>query len=385
MDVPLLDRQASSPRVRVASSDPHVRYEGRVERRSQCTRFDWPLVAISVRFAAEAPGPVVALLDGAANRFSALLTSDDAMSPVVYHRSVFTTPDSGRTTPILLAHLPGRGQYTLKLCKLTEASHSGVPRLACGLGWLLGMQGVATFEGFELPNGSTVLPHTNVPSRRIEMIGGSDTCGFGADVSSDHGLCSALLRNEVHNAEQCYSAILARRLNAEVHVEAWSGKGIVNNAFQCCGVFGYDPLPALLDRTLATAVEAQWHFQWTPHLVLIDCGGNDYNNCFPTPEKSFVKAYVQMLRQLRHRYPYAVLFNVCGGSTPADHRRNKAAGRVNRAVQRFADDKAVFLEIPIGVVGDNDLPGHFGHHSEVGHSKICDFLEPAIKKEMGWE
>ena len=119
-------------------------------------------------------------------------------------------------------------------------------------------------------------------------------------------------------------------------------------------------------------------------MVVVDVGGNDYNNCFPTPDDAFVQAYVEMLKLLRQKYPHAILLNICGGSIPSDQRRNKAATRVERSVQHFADERAVFVEVPVGVVSDEDAPGHFGHHSVVGHKKISDFLEPVIRKQMGW-
>lgn len=292
----------------VSSSDQCCRYEGRVVHGGDSgARFDWPLVAVSIRVRCLVAGPVAVLLDGAANRFSASVRSEDGWDPTVDHHAVFTAASPGTVKVVVIGHIPGQGVFTLRLRKLTEPSHSGVPRLGGCLGRALGMQGVACFRGWQLPEGSTALPPAARCPRRIEMLGGSDTCGFGADLAAGRNLCSALVRNEVHNAELCYSAQLARRLRAEVHVVAWSGKGVVQNAFHCCGVFGREPLPALLGRALATSPEARWHFGWVPHLVLIDCGGNDYNNVPPTPEERFVSGYLAMLTDLRSRYPEARL------------------------------------------------------------------------------
>ena len=65
----------------VASDDPLVRYEGRVAHGPLGASFDWPLTAVSIRFRCDGPGAVSALLDGAANRFSVTLTTDDHMDP----------------------------------------------------------------------------------------------------------------------------------------------------------------------------------------------------------------------------------------------------------------------------------------------------------------
>uniref|UniRef100_A0A7S1ZTL0 SGNH hydrolase-type esterase domain-containing protein n=1 Tax=Ditylum brightwellii TaxID=49249 RepID=A0A7S1ZTL0_9STRA len=386
MTEPLISKEC----VRVEFNDPNVQYEGRLakEDSQNGAQYDWPLVAISIRFRSEEAGPVVAVMDGAFNRFSALVTSEDTVGPAFSEKRIFTAEAPGTVRKVVLGQVPGRGVYRVKLAKLTEPCHTGMPMLPryFGMGWMSGMQGVVSFRAWELPSGSTLLPPPDRPQRRIEVIGGSDTCGCGAESSDTRKRTwwGAFSRNEIHNAELCYSYQLATRLNAEVHVEAWTGKGLVKNAFNLCNIFGKETLPQLLDRTLATSKSPLWDFDWIPHAVLIDCGGNDYNNAKPTSEDDFSDAYTDMLHMLRHNYPEAFLISMCGGSTPSDHRRNKAAGRVSRAVKRFADNKAVFIEVPIGITSDDDPQGHMSHHSEVGHTKISDFLEPQIRELMGW-
>jgi hypothetical protein len=67
--------------------------------------------------------------------------------------------------------------------------------------------------------------------RRIEFFGDSDTAGFGIEGPDTTKNLKNLLdctKNLIkyENCDKCYNAKLGRMLNAEISVEAWSGRGI---------------------------------------------------------------------------------------------------------------------------------------------------------------
>lgn len=69
------------------------------------------------------------------------------------------------------------------------------------------------------------------PVRKIECIGNSITCGTGADVSEVP--CGKGKWQDQHNAYFSYGAIMARKLNAQVHLSSVSGIGLMRS---CCNL-----------------------------------------------------------------------------------------------------------------------------------------------------
>jgi hypothetical protein len=79
------------------------------------------------------------------------------------------------------------------------------------------------------------------------------------------------------NVLDAYEEILASRLNAEIQVIAWSGKGAVRNA-NGSNPTSPDPLPFYYNRTLATSVNDYWvPSKYIPDVVIIMLGTYNYN------------------------------------------------------------------------------------------------------------
>ena len=64
-------------------------------------------------------------------------------------------------------------------------------------------------------------------------------------------------------------------MNAETHIEAWSGKGVVRNAI---GVPG-PPMPEYWTKVDTNSDLNSWDFpiSWVPDAVIIYLGDNDMN------------------------------------------------------------------------------------------------------------
>ena len=67
------------------------------------------------------------------------------------------------------------------------------------------------------------------------------------------------------------------RCAAQVHVVAWSGKGVVRN-YQDPGITSPDPLPIYFNRTIGVHPAPIWDFaQYKPDAVVINLGTNDFS------------------------------------------------------------------------------------------------------------
>ena len=152
------------------------------------------------------------------------------------------------------------------------------------------------FRGFRIDGTAAALPPAS--QRRIEFYGNSITCGYGIlDSSENNGF-----KVSTEDEGRTFSAQAADALGAERRVVCWSGKGLVQNG----GRDTVNPtLPRLHRRILPWDARNLWDFsRWTPDVVVIDLGTNDYNVVAPD-SATFVKTYVAFLDTLHESYPKA--------------------------------------------------------------------------------
>ena len=184
-----------------------------------------------------------------------------------------------------------------------------------------------TLEGDDACGLGTPQP---APSRRLEFIGDSITCGYCNLCSkeqqeaappedglewlrhlrrgSPRGSSLQLGDNgaELESHWDSWAPRLARSLDAEFHTAAWSGYGLVHN---CCG--GNTTMPMIYRRTLATVPESHWNMsQWVPDGVVINLGTNDGQ---VATTSAFTDAYVDLCTNITGAYgPQVELFLACG-------------------------------------------------------------------------
>ncbi len=85
-----------------------------------------------------------------------------------------------------------------------------------------GYETLPEFHGFFVDKGKTLVPATNVPTRKIEFIGNSITCGYGIEANSE----AEHYTDETANFYYTYAARTARNLDAQALVVARSGIGV---------------------------------------------------------------------------------------------------------------------------------------------------------------
>src|SRR6185437_8007857 len=102
----------------------------------------------------------------------------------------------------------------------TNASHSVEVRKRTEA-----LVGTSQFRGFTV-QGTPLKPPAMLPmDRRIEVIGDSISAGYGVLGQNSNCHFSPATENET----DAYGYVAATQLQAEVHVNAWSGKGVYRN------------------------------------------------------------------------------------------------------------------------------------------------------------
>lgn len=165
--------------------------------------------------------------------------------------------------------------HTVTICKDTEAGNG-----------YLEFAGIACKKLLLLPS---------KPSTKIEFIGNSITCGFGADASEIP--CGKGEWYDEHNAYMAYGPLTARALNAQWYLTAVSGIGMMHS---CCGM--QILMPQVFDKIDLRDDSIAWNFQeYIPDLVTICLGQNDGIQ----DSTAFCSAYVDFVKTIRSKYPAA--------------------------------------------------------------------------------
>ena len=262
------------------ADDALIRYTGRIDfSNPQQPRFWQPGVYIEAAF--EGPACEFIVHDqelwGSHHNYLEVIVDD-----TILHRLQTT----GATDTVRVASGLSEGKHKITICKNTEAN----------IGWL-------EFGGFICKK---LLPLPPSPQRKMEFFGNSITCGTGADATEIP--CGTRDWHDQHNAWLSYGPRTARALDAQWHISAVSGIGMIHS---CCEM---DVLmPQVFDNIEMRNDSLDWDFKkYQPDVVTICLGQNDGVQ----DSVAFCGAYVQFIETLRSRYPEAQI--VCLTSPMAD-------------------------------------------------------------------
>ena len=339
---PAVNPVSSAPTAVEPPTGPNVRFVGRFDRTDpNAPRFAWEGTAIIGRFKGSRLD--AKLKDDGKNWFQVILDGEPTRSFKV---------EPGRDTYPLAENIP-EGVHDVQLYKRTEAE-----------------MGESSFLGFETPG--RLLPVAAAPDRRIEFIGDSITAGYG-----DEGPGAACpYKAEEENEYVTYGALTARALAAD-HVNiAWSGKTIAE-------------MTSYWERTLPSKPDSRWDFKsWTPHLVVVNIGTNNFANIDPGEER-FVRLYSMLVEHVRKAYPDAFVICALGPMLSDSYpvgRHNLTQARKYMAVTmkklKANDPKIDFLEFPEQKHSDGLGCGF--HPSIKTHRLMADRLTAFAKEKLGW-
>ena len=164
------------------------------------------------------------------------------------------------------------GEHKLTICKNTEAN----------IGYI-------EFAGVYC---KALLKPALKPKRKIEFIGNSIACGTGSDESEIP--CGKGVWQDQHNAYMAYGPVTARGLNAQWHVSAVSGIGLMHS---CCNMNVV--MPPVFNKIDMRGDSIVWNFKnYQPDILTISLGQNDGLQ----DSTAFSNAYISFIKELRAYY-----------------------------------------------------------------------------------
>ena len=255
------------------------------------------------------------------------------------------------------------GEHTVMVSKATEAQN-----------------GYVEFIGLRCKK---LLSPPRRPVRKIEFIGNSITCGYGA--TSLEIPCGTGEWYAQHDAYYAYGPMIARELNADWLLSSVSGIGMFRN-WNTLGPAMPEVYQHIYMDTDSTSV---WDFSdYVPDLVSICLGTNDFSDGGEeTPRASldstsFIRAYIDFVKLVRSNYPNA---KICLLTSPllSGEKAVRLEGYLKTVMEELKN-KANETNVYLFEFHDTYAHGCSGHPSKQEQALIASHLLPFFKQVMDW-
>jgi lysophospholipase L1-like esterase len=227
--------------------------------------------------------------------------------------------------------------------------------------------GITRFAGF---SGGTLVA-TARPTRLIEFIGDSITCGYG--VLGDVATCSFTADTEAET--HAWGALAAAELGAAHTAIAYSGIGVYRN-------YGDEPglhMPDYFSRTFADSDQSPWDWSYRPDAVVINLGTNDFS--VGDPGQGYIDAYTTFIEQIRAQYGANIEIVVVSSPMLGEPDHTTQAGHLADVIAA-AGDHVTYVNLATQL--DSDGYGCDYHPNETTQQKMADALVPALRSLLGW-
>ena len=347
-----LSVNAAEPKT-IAPDDARIAVMGRTELTDGKVQMGFS--GTTVRFAFRGPAPTLKLTASNANCFFNL--SCNGWDPVLIRLKQGANEIALPTGPA-----PKEG-WMIELVRRTES-------------WM----GIASFDGLVVPDGCELLPPPVWPVRKLMFIGDSLTCGeynerFPPEDDSTP---------RSTNVARSYGMLLAKWLNAQVHVVAYGGRGIVRN---WDGRRDVNTVPVFFERSMPDDPATSWdHARYQPDVVVIN-NGTDHDKDV-MPEAELTDAYAAFVARVRTVHPKAWILISESGFHP-----NAASGKPTtmrdetlKVLNAVAARRHAAGDARVRVVRTGYFPGTPTDPHLVAFQQeqiALDFLGP-IKEVTGW-
>lgn len=250
--------------------------------------------------------------------------------------------------------------HTVRLIKRGEMNH-----------------GPNTLTSIELSDGGKLINFEYPYSRRIEFIGDSITCGYGA-LGLNYS-CHYSITNS--DATKSYSFLTGKHFNGEVYSECWSGKGLLRN-YGDTTWRSADNMVDDYEYTIHSEYVPSWDVKWNhsayhPDLIVINLGTNDYSVGSAVPsDEQFTTAYINLMKALNKNSPDAHIIAACSTVTTC-------CKNTETAVKKFpANGHTHYVHLP-----DLNTETDYGcdwHPNFRGHRKYADTIIKYVEENLGW-
>lgn len=195
---------------------------------------------------------------------------------------------------------------------------------------------------------------------------------------------------DTENEQESYAFITAKALQAQVHVECWSGRGMVRN-YNDSKPLSAKPMPYYVPLSVANDDNAKWDFsKYIPDAVVINLGSKFANSCnytiandystqpWPT-EEQFATGYINFVHYMKQYYPNAHIFAACGPMT-----RNPCCTYVQHIVEKLSQEYNNVHYLDLQIAWTPEDIGCAGHPSVLMHTKMAKRTTEAIANVLHW-
>ena len=346
----------------VSPADKHILYAGRIS-------FTHP-----ERPAWNYPGvQIVAAFEGTSLKMLAKPRSGYFMAQIDQAEPFKVAFRGERDSVVTLATALPDGRHTVRLMYIIE-----------------GYEFFPEFWGFLLDEGRSLVEAPALPSRKIEFIGNSITCGYGNEGAKKEEGFEYATENHYYS----YASITARALDAQHWVVARSGIGAYRNyagpktgnpeshmpvQYEYTG-YAWD----LKLRNEASFLREKWDFsRYQPDVVCINLGTNDLStNNYDT--QLLKQGYQRVLKLVRQHNPNAKIV-LLTGSMLYNKELNIAKQLLDevRAEALKAGDKEVY-RFDMSPISGDAWYGNDYHPNVYEDEKMAAELTAFLRDLMKW-
>ena len=346
----------------ISPADPHILYTGRISfTNPERPAWNYPGVQI------------IAAFEGTSLRMMAKPQSGYFMAQIDEAEPFKVAFRGERDSVVNLATALPDGCHTVRLMYIIE-----------------GYEMYPEFWGFLLDEGRSLVEAPALPSRKIEFIGNSITCGYGNEGTdkSEH------FEYETENHYYSYASITARSLNAQHWVVARSGIGAYRNydgpktgnpESHMPVQYEYTGYAYKLDlRQEDSFLKEKWDFsRYQPDVVCVNLGTNDLST--NNYDLALLKqGYQKLYKMVREHNPKAKIVFLTGSMLY--NKELKEAKRLLDTVMaeaHHAGDREVYRFDMTQIMGDEGY-GNDWHPNVWQDEKMASELTPFLRELMNW-
>jgi lysophospholipase L1-like esterase len=222
------------------------------------------------------------------------------------------------------------------------------------------------------------LPSAPLPQRRLMFLGDSFAAGQATAVEDGGPIDPSKAKRQ--NARLAFGRLLSDRLQAQCHIIAYAGRGVMRD-WQ--GVRAVRCAPEYYEYALPDDISTHWDPKaYVPDAIGVCLGNNDFSEGVPD-QTEYIRLYAEFVRKLRRDAPDAYIFLILSPSL-TDEPGQVPMHSVQRAyleeiARRLGDSRVQVVPIAHypAVPGD-------GHPSGTAHRAVADELEPVFRKALKW-
>jgi hypothetical protein len=344
--VALTGSLAAAAAATITAADPRVRVEGRsVPTARQGVKLGYPGVALHLT------------LRGTSLSCHTETTSEevdfDVMLDGALHRRLRLPRGEAE---IVLFEGQANAEHHIELVHCTETSN-----------------GVCEF--ITLTGTGEFMAAPGAARHQLLFIGDSFTAGAATECRPGLPINPSKARRQ--NARLSYGWLLSRRLQADVSIVAYAGRGLQRD-WQ--GLSTVRCAPEFYEYTLADDDSTPWdHAAAVPDVITV-CLGNDFDAGIPD-EVAYVRGYAEFVRKLRRDAPHSLIVllmsPVVRNQPDGAPRRDVLRANLDQVVRRVGDPRVIVADVGTfpGVPGD-------WHPDGTAHESVADQLEPLFRRAL---